>query len=128
MKKAIDQIKRVSVYGNECNLEAEPSREDVLDAVQSGKLETRNFQLDQNELAWEWRQRHPEGCVSLARQYHAQRIAFFWVKDWPEEYPIEICAHDVLEDGGHRLLAVKYMGEEETVDCVIVACNKCGRV
>src|SRR5689334_19600570 len=105
MKTEIHKIRRLHLYGNECNREAEPKVEDVIKAVSEDRLEPRNFQLDKDELALEWYQQHPQGCVQLATKYHAERIAFFWVRGWPEEYPLEICVHYVLEDGGHRLMA-----------------------
>ena len=119
----IERIQR-GVYGNECGQIAEPSREDVVQAVNQQRLDGRNFQTDAEDIAKEWTTHHPKECAAVAKQYHAQRIAFFWVNGWEREFLPTVCKHNILEDGGHRFLAAKFKGEV-TIDCRIVACNKC---
>ena len=123
--KRINEIKRGEygewVGGKPCS--AEPTREEIADAIAQREPERRGFQQHKEELGVEFYSQGEGKCIRLAKQYHAGRAGFFVVNGW-ENDPIKICVHNVLEDGGHRLLAAQHLGME-TLDCVIVNCNKC---
>jgi hypothetical protein len=130
-KKRIDQIKRKRRYGFRVNgriFYAEPTPEDVAEAIRNREFETRGLQQHAQQLQQEWEQHVAvEDRQTAVRRYHARRMAFLWVNGWSEEDVIKVCVCDVLEDGAHRLLAAKY-NNATTADCVTVMCNKCGRV
>jgi hypothetical protein len=127
MKKRIDQIKRVRRYGliiDGETIRGEPTQDEIADSVDKNELERRGLQEHWDELVEEWKRVPRLELPRVLRQYHARRIAFFWVHGWADEDVIKICAHDVLEDGAHRFLSAKYKGEP-SIDCEIVKCNKC---
>jgi len=127
-KKRICQIQRGEyaelIDGNRVSVE--PTYEEAADAVAREDIEPLGFQEHLEELREKLKTLSSEEGIRWIRQYHNRHIAFFWVKGWPDEDVIKICSHDVLEDGGHRLLAAKFKGIE-TIDCVTVKCNKCLR-
>ena len=104
-------------------MSAEPTRAEITEAVSKREFDLRNFQQHKDQLALESYSQGEGECIRLARQYHARRVAFFVVNGC-ENDPIMICAHNVLEDGGHRLLAARHR-DINAIDCVIVDCNKC---
>ena len=127
MKKTIDEIKRVRRYGlviDGKTIRGEPTQAEISDAVNKKEVETRGLQEHWQGLLEEWKRVPESELPHVLRQYHARRIAFFWLNGWAEDDAIEICVHDVLEDGAHRFLSAKYKGKT-TINCVVVDCNKC---
>jgi hypothetical protein len=125
MTKGLDQIKRVRRYGWKIDgktLFAEPTLEGIAVAVKNRALEQRGLQEHWEELYTEWENAPKSERLQVVQQYHTQRVAYFCMNIHND--PIQICIHDVLEDGAHRLLAARYK-EMATVDCEIVECNKC---
>lgn len=129
-KKRIVQIMRKRRYGLRINgntVYGEPTEKEITAAFVKKEPEPRGLQEDWEELVEEWKRVPLPDLANVMSQYHARRIAHLGVNGWPDEDVVKICVHDVLEDGAHRLLAAKY-NCEETIDCVVVRCSKCGRV
>src|SRR5574338_690754 len=111
MLRSIDHIKRVRRYGWKIDGKtffAEPTLEGITAAVQNKQLEPRGLQEHWEELYTEWENAPKSERLHAVQQYHTQRVAYFCVNR--QNDPIQICVHDVLEDGAHRLLAARYKG------------------
>ena len=85
MKSVTKQIREIQrgTYGQWVGgkaLPAEPTREEIADAIFNRELALRNFQIDSDALAVEFYSQGEGECIRLAKQYHARRIAFFVVK------------------------------------------------
>ena len=127
----MDQLLR-GTYGQKVGcqgLAADPSSAGIAKAVDEWTLEFRRFQTHKEELAHEFYSEGFARVIPLARQYHERRVAFFVINGWTDA--IQICIHNVLEEGGHRLLAARFRSNHlngpDEIDCVIVPCNKCLR-
>jgi hypothetical protein len=111
MKKKVSEIHYLP-YG-ENHVCVEPSRKEIKKAVRENNLEKRGFQKHRDELVAEWNETGSfEAYCDRARRYHAQRTAFFVVNGW-QDHPITLTEDDWMIDGLHRLLAAKYLGDEE---------------
>jgi hypothetical protein len=103
---------------------ADPSREDIEQAISAQELEKRGFQTHLPALKKEWEEglsfpTDKEEYAQRCRTYHARRIAYFVVNGWDGEL-IELKADGVsVSDGLHRLRAAIYM-RKETVDVKVL--------
>ncbi len=108
---------KIRYYGDTINgqtIICEPTPKNICDAIQAGRLETRNYQTDSGALEAEWvseSQKSPDYLATwqrLVTDYHAGRIAHFVVNGW--ERPISINANDEVTDGTHRIKAAIFRG------------------
>ena len=118
--KKISEI-RYPPYGffdlNNQPVKADPTHEDIEQAIKNSKLEERDLHTHGDALRREW----AEGLSFPAdydvygrrcRTYHARRIAYFVVNGWDGEL-IELKADGFsMIDGLHRLRAAIYKGQE----------------
>jgi len=108
----IADIKPV-LYGERDTL-CEPSREEIAQAIDEKKLETRRYQEDLELLKSEWAssQTLPEYC-RMVKEYHTRRIAYFVVNSWSDRIVLDRDGRTVV-DGLHRLKASQYLGMQTT--------------
>jgi hypothetical protein len=116
MEKRIDEIEIVhwvEDHGEE-KYPVEPLREEIDEAIAERNLETRGFQKDYEALVDEWNREAGgsfEKYLSLRRQYHARRIAYFVVRGWND--PIVLHEDQCrVKEGMHRLKAAKQKGDK----------------
>ncbi len=98
-------------------VKADPSPEDIEQAIKNKELEERGFQTYCDALGREWANglSLPADYDEFGRRcriYHARRIAYFVVNGWDGE-AIELAADGVrVTDGLHRLRAAIHKGQE----------------
>jgi len=110
----------IRFYGDSTNgqtIVCEPTSKDICDALQAGRLETRNYQTDFEALKAEWvnesqKSSNPlETWRRLVTNYHAGRIAHFVENGW--DHPISVNSNDEVTDGTHRVKAAIFKGFSE---------------